>query len=159
DLSGNEASFNPTAGVPIGNKSPDQIDSSQALVAVDCISTTTCTAIDSSGAEVTFNPAQPTSSPAPVPVEGGIQNSSTGPVGIACQASSANCVLISSGGSLVLFGPSINSTTNVDTKGTPTALGCASDSACVAVDASGNEVSINLATSGATSGGVQSVVP
>jgi hypothetical protein len=160
DLSGNEASFNPATGAPVGKKSPDPIDSGRTLVAVDCTGQTMCTAVDNGSVNagptgITFDPTQ-SQVTGETTVEGG-STSSVGPVALVCQSSSSNCLALDSGGSLVEFGPSVNSTTTIDSGPTPTALACASDSACVAVDASGNEVSINLGPNGLNTNGVQPV--
>ena len=162
DLSGNEASFDPTTGARIGKESPDLIDSGRTLVAVDCTSPTMCTAVDNGSQNagpdgITFDPTEPQVT-GETTVEGS-PAASVGPVALVCQSSSPNCLVVDSGGSLVVFGPSVNSTTSIDTDGIPTALACATDSDCVAVDAGGNEVSINLGANGVKAGGVQPVDP
>jgi hypothetical protein len=113
----------------------------QAPVGVACPSATQCTAVDSSGGEVTFDPTSATPNSTPHTIDSGRNLS-----GVACPAAT-QCTAVDFGGGEVTFDPTSatpNSTPHtIDTGQSLNGVACPSATQCTAVDQSGGEVTFD----------------
>jgi hypothetical protein len=145
--------------------SPIALSITGSSARVVCPSAMQCTAVDSAGKEVTFNPSAPASA-APTTVDGSpgllapncplqtVPQCSTpfeleGPVPLACPSTS-QCTVVDGKGREVTFDPTTPGNPAPIKLGIYSLLGvaCASVSQCTAVDTGGREVTFNPAAPG-----------
>jgi hypothetical protein len=145
---GHEVTFDPSTLLTTPALTPIPIDSSNFgyLTSVACPSPSVnqCTAVDSRGDEVTFDP---TTTP-PTTLTTRLIESSVALFGIACPTVSVNCTAVGSNGQEgveVTFNPKTfvappPTPTLIDSGGYLTSVACPSLNQCTAVDSSGYEV-------------------
>ncbi|MGH2876439.1 MAG: hypothetical protein ACRDLV_09325, partial [Solirubrobacteraceae bacterium] len=127
------------AGLPVLTwQPPVSVDDGQ-LNAIACPSTSECVAVDSSGQEVTFDPAAPAHATVAT-VDSGRALSA-----LSCPSAS-QCIAVDGSGNSVTFHPTPPvdpQTTDIDAATTLRGVACASTtSGCTAVDNSGNALSL-----------------
>ncbi len=137
-LSGEQYSFDPTK-----TTAPDHstIDSGHELMRVACSVSTQCTAVDTAGQEVSFDPTVP-SALTPVFLGAGSLN------GIACPTSS-QCTAVGDLGQEATFNPTTTtapSAVTVDPSNELTGVACPSASQCTAIDRVGQIVTFDPST-------------
>lgn len=118
--------------------------SAYSLPGVACPSASQCTAVDSRGLEVTFNPIAP-GTPTPAAIDGTEYLRA-----VACPSVS-QCTAVGGDGREVTFDPAVlgsHTPTTIDSASRPWAVACPSVSQCTAVDGKGREVTFNPAAPG-----------
>jgi hypothetical protein len=111
---------------------------------VACPSATHCTALDTTGRQVTFDPVSP-GTPTPTTID-----TSHLLLGVACP-SAAQCTAVDNTGQQVTFHPASPGTptpTTIDPNSTLTAIACVSADECTAIDATGHETTARATTPG-----------
>ena len=139
DVRGNEVLFVPLLGSIIALP-PTVIDSAGVPTGVSCPASDQCTAVDTSGDAVTFNPGSPTGA---TPV--GIDGTAT-LTGLACPTVT-QCTAVDVHGVAVTFAPGSSTTPTIGAIDTSTVgvygVACPATTQCTAVDISGGEVTFN----------------
>jgi hypothetical protein len=125
--------YNPTTST-LTTTIPD-FDGTNLVNAVSCPTAIQCTAVDSAGQELTFNPTS-TATPTPVDIDG-----QTRLAGIDCPASNG-CIAVDSDGNAVAFDPddpSATTITDIDDTALDT-ISCFGATQCTVVDQDGNAI-------------------
>jgi hypothetical protein len=144
DRRGYEVTFDPATGAAVagGASGPQDVDSSLILTGVSCFSTALCAAVDSSGNAVTFDPSSD-------PVTATVTGIGGGIAAVSCP-SADQCTAVADVEELT-FNPNTGTSglrgANVDAHGNMSSVSCPSVDQCTAVDAEGEAVTFDPATS------------
>lgn len=154
DNGGNEITFDPITGA-INSAERNTVDVGFHVTGVSCPSGTLCAAVDNHGQEVSFDPASGSILGAVTSIDG-----TTPLTAVSCSVGSAQCAAVDNTGNLIVFTasatPSPATPHDIDGSTPLTSVSCPSTTLCAAVDGSGNEDAVTLASGAvASSSGTQ----